>query len=566
MSKIKLKSADAQQVLEDFAGLGGSNALCGSAAIEMRNFRLLSDGTLEKRCGWQPTAAFYGEVRGVWQGTLGSAALTVIAAECSVYRMEDGTPVKVGALNDSVGRVSFVKYRERLYLLDGDCIYVLDNAAASFRQAHGYAPLYGHNWHPTDGGEVNEPLNLLSTRLRVHYFNTTGSTVFHLPYYAAQIDCVRVDNSKITDFGFSPGSNKVTVHQSGAYVEIAFTMAYAPALREKLLYCTRALCELTEARECLLLYGGKARNKLFSASTVDDNQLNYCKVSYLDADPLYFKASNVLTVGAEDAPVTSLCRQHGRILAFCALGAASISFEKEGDGVECYPILRGVGCTAPLELSLNGDPVIVNAGGIFKLSSPVSAPDEFQLTCLTDEVSGMLFNGFLQNAVAFSDVRHGELWFRDPNDVSGLVWVYNVPRKCWYTFDGINASFFLELNGCIGFAFYDSVCLFDEIYRCDGAEPFEAVWQSSFLAISSPEDVKRALRVTLVCENTEAASLTLTTEKRSRTLTPDATRHNCPDVCELRPSLGRFRLLRITLRDAGESRSHYYRLAIYANL
>ena len=90
MSKIKPKSADAQQILEGFAGLGGSNALCGSTATEMRNFRLLSDGTLEKRCGWQPMAAFYGEVRGVWQGTLGSAALTVIAAECSVYRMEDG--------------------------------------------------------------------------------------------------------------------------------------------------------------------------------------------------------------------------------------------------------------------------------------------------------------------------------------------------------------------------------------------------------------------------------------------------------------------------------------------
>ena len=117
MSKIKPRSADSKQILDGFAGLGDTGALGKNAATEMRNFRLLGDGTLEKRCGWNRFATLNGEIRGVWQGALNATPLLLIAAGNTVYRMDQTTPIQVGSLGSNTGHVSFVPYRNHLYLI-----------------------------------------------------------------------------------------------------------------------------------------------------------------------------------------------------------------------------------------------------------------------------------------------------------------------------------------------------------------------------------------------------------------------------------------------------------------
>ncbi|MBQ7347180.1 MAG: hypothetical protein IJW55_04425 [Clostridia bacterium] len=566
MSKIKPRRADVKEVFDGFAGLGTAKML-GDTAAELCNFRLLADGSLEKRCGWQVWEELLGEVRGVWQGPMDGTSCVFAVSEDTVYRIANGRKTAVGGLMYSSGRVEFVLYRGHLYLLDGDRIYVYAEALDTFEAAPGYAPMYGRNWHPTEWGEVNEPLNLFSKRLRVHYYNSTGTTTFILPYYAQSIDLVRVDNAATTGYSFTAGSNSITLSSVGAYVEIAFTMLYTSTLYTQLQTCTRAFLDYAGDREALLLWGGEAGETLFCSAQVDGNMLNACKVAYTDADPLYCKASGVLTVGDRLHPVTTLCHDRDRILAFHALGAASVTLSEEDDTVDSYALLRGVGCTAHIDLTLNGDTVILNEGGIFKLSSTAAEPDDFELTCLSDGVRGMLTASFLKNATAFADTAHGELWFRDVTDTAGTVWVYHTVRKQWYTFDGMVADFFLSVDGCCGFASDNQICLFDETLTTDGGAAFQAVWQSGWLGFSSPEAVKRSLRMTLCAEGAgNTAELTFQTEKRERMISLQSDAEGDPVLFDRRLTLGRFTLLRVRLCDSGTARSRYGRLALYANL
>lgn len=564
MSKIKPKHAHAKAVFEGFGGVSQQAASSENALSELCNFRILPDGSLEKRCGWYAHLTLPDTVRGVWQGTLDGTSLCFAVGGGKVYQVEDGALTELSALTTSSGRVTFTLYRDRLYLLDGAETYVLRTGPYRFEPAAGYAPLYGSNWHPTDYGQTNEPFNLFSSRLRIHYFNTTSSTTFNLPYYAKSIDKVRVDGVEITDFGFSSPSDHFTIPTAGTMVEVGFTVAIDTELGALMRKCTRADSQRFGTRDALLLYGATEGQHLFCTARVDGTMLNSCTALYADTDPLYVSADTVLSVGSADHPITTLLRDRDRMLAFHALGACSVQLSDESDAVEAYPLLRGVGCTATdMRLSINGDAVIVNEGGIFRLSAPASDPDAFTLTRLCDGFDPAV----LQSTVACHDAEHGELWFRNAESTDGSVWVYGIAQKRWYRFSGIAASFFLTLDGRTGFACGDQICLFDESVYTDNGAMINAVCQTAYLTLGYPEDKKRSLRLSLVANTYgNRIDLQVQSEHYTKAYAVIGKAQTQPELFDLRTSLGRFRFLRVRFSDSGRSRSQIHRLALYANL
>ena len=225
MSKIKPKHAYAKAVFDRFEGISEGTPSEENALSELCNFRILPNGSLEKRCGWYVYTSLPDTVRGVWQGTLEGTSFCFAVGGNKVYQVRNGNVNEISTLTTTTGRVTFISYRGRLYLLDGAETYVLRMSPLRFTVAIGYAPLYGRNWHPTDYGQPNEPFNLFSSRLRIHYFNTTSSTTFNLPYYASSIDKVRVDGVEVKNVGFSAPSDHFTIPTAGASVEVAFTVA-----------------------------------------------------------------------------------------------------------------------------------------------------------------------------------------------------------------------------------------------------------------------------------------------------------------------------------------------------
>ena len=76
MSKIKPDRACAKEIFSSFGGICAKGETSSAGASEMRNFRILPDGSIEKRCGWETVHALPDRVRGVWQGTVNGLRLT----------------------------------------------------------------------------------------------------------------------------------------------------------------------------------------------------------------------------------------------------------------------------------------------------------------------------------------------------------------------------------------------------------------------------------------------------------------------------------------------------------
>lgn len=559
MSKIKPERAFAKEVFSSFDGISSGGA------AEMRNFRILPDGSLEKRCGWETVYTLSERVRGVWQGTIDGTELTIIVCKEHVYRMDpDESLIPLTLLSTTEGRVHFSFYRNRLYLADGNDLYVLSEAKTSFSPAQGYAPQFGINWHPTSFGDVNEPLNLFSNRLRIHYFNSTGTNLFVLPFFPESIDSVRIDG--VSDLDYSLSGDQLTVSKTGTSVEIGMTMYSVSDHKSRLHQAMRLYTDRMAEREVLLVSSEKDPQYLYCSANADEIMLNGSKAVYSDSDPLYFKDNGVLIVGRSDAPISRFCRERDRLLAFWQDGAVSISFSQDSDGVESYPLLQGVGSSSlENELYLDGDPIVTNSRGVFRLENTISEPDHFHAIALGEQMEFCHDQRFLHNLIACADTEHGELWFRDSTDSYGIVWVYNHTLSQWYCFSGIFADFFLTMNGRLGFVSDDRICLFGEDLGTDDGAVFEAVYTSAYLCFSSPESIKRSLRISLCGWGCEA-TLELQSEKKKQSFTLLADQSDAPLVLDKRARFGRFRHLRFSLRDTGEHRSRWSRLALYSNL
>ncbi len=568
MSKINPKRAHAAEIFEGFPGMG-SAALGSRQATVIQNFRILSDGSLQKRSGSAALFSFSDPVRGFWEGSLDGVFRRFAVTGKNVFRIDSDAMRLVTVLSAESGRVSFFLFRGFLYLCDGSTILVYRQSTASFSEARGYAPLYGKNWHPSAMGDINEPLNLISGRLRIHYFNTSGSMTFSLPFYADSIDQVRADGLLTSAFSLDSGRRSFTLSTAAvpSSIEVAFTISIDSELHQQLRQITRVCLSRDGESERLAAYGSPVGNRLFATSEVDDNMLFASSAAYSDSDPLYFRAGNCLTLGDEDHPLTTLFLDRERILAFHKAGAYAVSFSESGESLSAYPLLRGVGCAAvDAALYLEGDCVVVNESGIFRLRSTASEPDEFEVIALSEGVEALRGESFAQNVLVAEDRGHGELWFCDGTAAEGSIYCYHRLKKVWYCFDGIVASFFFPHGDGVGFANGNRLFVFDESLTTDDGRVISASFQSASLLFGDPEEAKRGLRITLCASGTTEAVLTLESESRTKTLPPIIKRSEAPVLLDRRAALGRFRLLRVTLRDDGRNAVCYHRLALFAAL
>ena len=569
MSKINPKHAYASEIFDGFGGIGSERLLGTKAMRSIRNFRILSDGSLKKRCGWHAPMIFDAPLRGYWYGALAGKSLCLAVAGSYLFRVvgNDET-VGIGSLETQSGRVRFFAYGESLYLLDGNHLLRYDHESDTLVSASGYVPLYGRNWHPTELGEVNEPLNLLNNRIRLHYFNTAAATSFSLPFFVTSIDEVRLDGKKSTAYTLNATMDGFTVGSAAASVEVCCTIALESETRAQLISSPCALSDRVGSREHLMIYGSRAANRFFCAAEVTNNMYLASKVAYPDSDRLYFKQSGILLLGDGSHPITSVCRHEDRYLAFHKDGAYSVCFSEDSDAVSAYSLLYGMGCTATDAIrKLNGDPVIVNSAGIFLLHAPASERDAFTFTKLSDAISEHLSPQFAAKAITVEDRVHGELWFCDPTASGAPIYVLQTATRQWYIFDGVEPTFFFEHGERIGFGRELYLCLFDEANTADSNGPIVASFQTGYLPFSHPEALKRALRVSLCADAKSRATLRVESAHRAKSFSVSTDREQLlPAVFDHRIAIGRFALLSVTLTDTYGVGSRYYRLALFANL
>ena len=566
MPTIKPTRATVKEIYQGFGGIGNSTKKGRLACRELQNFRILADGTLEKRCGFRKLYGLSDRIRAFWEGILDGEPLCFALVGNTVYRKNGEFFTQCNYVSTSSGTAEFVSYHETLYLFDGKTVYRFRPSALIFAVAEGYAPLIGMSWNPTQPGEQYEPINLFSKRFRISYSNTVGSTTYRLPYYVESIDSITADGQRVSDFVLGSDKRSFTVSRVYSWLEIGATMASEGEDAARIKTATHVFSDRINGIERLFLYGCASGNYLYGTAKINDFMLSSCRAHYPNADPLYIPADMQLAIGSEREPLTTLYKNHDRLLGFHAKGGVSIQIGKDTDVIDSYPVLYGYGCNAPLPtISVNGQMVIVNRAGIFLLSSKSSDPDEFELTLISDGIDAFREESFIQNATVCHDAAHEELWVYDRENAL-TIWVYHLRQKVWYTFTGLSPDIILHHEGNLAFVRNAAVYEFDESASTDDGRSIFAKLKSDFLFFDVPETAKRSLRVTLLTQNaSDPINFCLESERQSKEWEIPKTNGNLPCLFDARASLGRFRILQAEISTTGNDRPRIFRLALFAN-
>ena len=109
MAIMDPKTALENEKILSFGGVCNHAKPSSNNACEMKNFRILPNGSLEKRCGYQTKYQLGAPIRGVWEGTLSGANYFFAVAGRQVYRMgpTDSSLQSIYSLTTSEGSVRF---------------------------------------------------------------------------------------------------------------------------------------------------------------------------------------------------------------------------------------------------------------------------------------------------------------------------------------------------------------------------------------------------------------------------------------------------------------------------
>ncbi len=568
MAKLKPKHAISKNVFSGFHGICSPPGLDCQSAVEIRNFRIGMGGSLKKRSGWRRFQQLPEAIRGYWEGSLDENDENLIVCGNRILRFTGtASAEQIGSLSSTEGKVTFLKYGDTLCLLDGSDMRIYRSVTKRFEAVEAYAPLYGYGWNPSTMGQVNEPLNLLTPRLRIHYNNSVGSTQFSLPFLAKSIDSVRVNNASVSNYSLNSVRDLLTIPtaSSAQSVEIAFTMDFENDLTTSLLQSSVGFVDRNKSQETLLLSGSARGYRVFTSTPVTTSMLNYCKVAYPVTDALYFKEANLLNLGDSDNPIRAFCKHYDRVLAFNEQGAWALTQEKNTDHYESYPTLLGMGCNAAGAVCIyENDLLLLNRSGLHRIASNASTPDTYRFEMLSLPIPEIFTKSLLENAFLYLEPWHDELWLRDPADTEGLVLIWGFGVKEWYLFDHVHASQIFRGHDTTCFINGYFLHTFEDTLTSDAGSPYTAVYQSDYFSFGSPETLKRALR-TVLCTSTKenTVHLKLETDQDHAEFSFVGKKTDAPEVFDRRVNLDRFRLLRFRISVAGLANTCLYTLSFY---
>lgn len=448
-----------------------------SEAEDIINFRIRSDGSLEKREGYRLLCSFEEKVRAVWTGDIGAQFYCYALAGNGVYRVDvsDGSATLLGNVATTQAYTDFFYYRGGLYLLDGQKLYAVSDNGLS--EPFGYVPLIGKEWSDGERGELFEPRNLLNNKGRITYIiSSTASSVLYLDEEISSIDAVFVNGSAVSSDRYSKSSLGPLITVSGLAtgdkVSVYFTYASVPYSAEELMRNRRAVVFGGINTSRLFLFGGTDGSVMYSSAYVSESALASSRLCYSDSDALYFPYGYEFTVGDGRYPISAVCRHYDRLLIFTEGGAWMA--DSSACGTEEFPVMNinsSVGVSSERgEAMLENFPCTVGVDGIYRWTADTDELNDCNAYRISGAIDSRLSRDFLKNACVYADKSRGELLFSCP-DADSRVWVYSEMTSKWTSFDGIDAEYFFDVDGCVGFVRDNGIYVLDGgIYTDCGKE------------------------------------------------------------------------------------------------
>lgn len=569
-------------VAEELVGFGGIDAASpygdGRMAYDMKNFKVLPDGSLVKRDGFAVLASLPEAVRGLYVLHEESGDFILAVAGAALYRISvaDGTSESAEVLTSFAGRVGFFGYDGELYLMDGVEIYRYLGGVA-LEVCSGYVPLYGSGWHPNGGTvTINEPINLLSRKIRIKYSCTGSYTTARFHVKAASVDAVYrngvLAGTTIYKLAADGTTMTFTSSQSSANLEVYLTLDEEFWRDTVIRSCEYAVKYDSFIHSRVFLWGGDAGAAMYVSQPVSAASMGASLKCEPSSTSLYFPKDRVAAFDAEQT-ITAVRRVGDRVMVCMADGAwiteeLGLLGDVMGDAIQIRPLSQSIGCCTAKGIALaQGDlPVTVTSGGLYRWEIDPELARGCTMERFSDGIAAYLGNGRIDEAVLYYVGNAGELWMALPGDAEGRVFVYDFSAKVWYSYTGIAADEMFDASGCVGFVNGGDICLFDSKRTTDlctfGEREIVATFVGRRMDFGDGEALKRAVRVYL---EADAAGGELTVGLHDDVLLDEVSFAGDGATCHVsRVNTPRFRRLAVSIRAEGVGRQRIFSLCVHA--
>ena len=475
MSFFKTKNALAKVEFSGFGGIDTRDVTGGGRkAAEVVNFRILEDGTLQKRCGYRHLISMPGNIRAILTGYFDGIFLGYVLSEGQVFKInfDTGKRSLIGSIGSVSGEASIFYYLGNIFVLDGEEIYeVKEDEIIS---AEGYVPLLGKDWGSNYPGEINEPINLLTPRARISYIVSDPPTIFLATLYSVvSVDKVYLNDRLLSVSEYVIDHDFKTINiaglESGDRVLVYLTFDRSVMGRSKVGFNTRAVVFGGVNNSRVFMWGGEEKNVMYSSAYVSQRALRESQEAYPDSGVLYFPADYDFTVGDGSHDITGVTRHYDRLLIFTT--EDTWVADSDACGTEYFPTMRinsSSGCFSTRGCAKSGNyPISVSRRGVMRWTSKTDRLEECNAYPISDGISALLPDGFFERAVAYENKWKGEIFFTDPRDATGRIFVYRDSGERWYTYEGIRAELFFDGPSNVGFVFGKDIYLFDDSLSAD---------------------------------------------------------------------------------------------------
>lgn len=572
MANKKLKNAFASFEVAEFDGIDRTKII-GDAkgAADIRNFRILPDGSLRKRCGYSLALSLPAGIRAIWSGDLGGSPALVALAGDTVYVADPGagTYAAAGVVGTSAGGACFFYLGGGLFLVDGGDVYSCTRT--SIAAVSGYVPLYGKDWLHT-GGSVNEAVNQLSTHIRITYkLAAYAATSVPTGIEALSVDSLVIDGVLKTS-GYSLSGKTLNLGQScgvNSVIEVCLNIGSSYAERTTLGGCTGAAVYGGKYDTSVYCFGGSDRSRVFRSKYVSAADAAASAVKIPGSSGLYFPVGYDFSVASGGARVSAVCRHYDRLLLFSTDDARMTDLSEGGyQDIPVRPVNSGVGCLKADGVVLCGnDPVTVSRDGVYRWTANTDERDESSAVKISLPVEELFDREWREGAVAFNFREREEIWFGNTGDAEGRVFVYNWRSSKWYSFTGIYGERYFTYGGNIGFSSGGGIYIFREEEYTDCGSLITAEFRSRLtdMGKAGPKRLRRCQavlsggsEVTVELSDNGEALLSVDYNRNTLSRRKPGGGSGEPGFHEARVYTGRFDCIGYRITAGGEDRQRIY--------
>lgn len=466
------KKKTSSTVIDRFGGVDHTKAYVDIFSAEkIENFRILNDGSLEKRCGCKFLHHLGYSIRTVYSCCINGVPILFALISNTVYTYitaKDKPLSQIGTVSTTSGNACFFYYRETLYLLDGKNIYEYSDGV--IKAVEGYVPLVAKNWPTTVPGEINEPRNILTRHARATYMVDRESIYLCVQDEVESVEALYVNGMLMPSETYSIDNKFKTVNVQGLTVgdrvEIYFTYKNGyDELFERLCSSTSSALFGGIGRNRIFLCGNNGTGTVFSSKSVGPDSITQSRKHYPESGSLYFPSGYEFEARDGISEVKAITRLYDRLVIFTENDVWIVDpNDVNSDLATTSSANANIGCPVANGATLSENiPISIGRHSVFAWDP--ASENKLNAKNISLPVSDELNEEFLSGCGIYYDVTRNELWIY--NQSFPKVWIYNTLLKVWYSFTNISPEMVFDFGGSVAFIKNGSIYVFDESIHVD---------------------------------------------------------------------------------------------------